>query len=599
MRRIFALLLLVGCGGSGTFAMSADDNNPIALSHAFSLERKPTVGKPMNDTGKPMAFMVASGLPKRLIAWDLSASKTAWAVNADVTSRVAVGQSLVASREGKSEIVARGVRDGHKLWEHPLDKTQTFLGLAADGNRVFYTAQDDTGKRKWVLVALENGREVWRAEAPGTLGAPAARGGLVYMPFMTQWLTILDAATGAQVARIRQEDEALNFVRTTADGVYYGSKGVFLLDDKSVAGTKKGATYASANLPDFVRTFYYFDAFKSVQAEYSAFDRNRVLWRALAEGGGLQFQDGLATVFTYRFFFGFDAATGDLKWAYHHPRFDVVSAEHVGPSIVYVSQEGELGAIDPVSGAGFGVSKVGARILGATFDADGYRPEGDGQPVSTSDVLAQMVADKDSRFNSQKIFAITALGSLPGAQVVETLLKLLRDEGTAPALYQKAGEALVSRKNPEALPRLIEALKVQNDYLSGSKTAGTDVIARALGALGSVDAVPALLAQIDAPETPRPYLKDLASALAACQGKAALPTLRTQLVMYRADPQFATDAAALGATIDALLALGGPAERELLAYVAAEPRTAPKVAEYARRVLEAKVPAPAVPTVGK
>ena len=131
--------------------------------------------------------------------------------------------------------------------------------------------QDKSGpKPMWYLIALgAGGTELWRADAPGTLGSPAARGGLVYMPFLTQWLTILDAQTGLTLARIRQTDEALNFVRTTTDGVFYGSKGVFMLDEKSVSGTRAGATYGQAKLPgEFVRTVYHFDAFNPVMAAY-------------------------------------------------------------------------------------------------------------------------------------------------------------------------------------------------------------------------------------------------------------------------------------------------------------------------------------------
>ena len=219
------LAIAAGCGGAGAFALSADDNNPVALARAFALEKRPLPGAPMNATGKPTAYFVALGSPKRLIAWDLAAGKTAWSVEANVTSRIAVGRDLVAHREGNDTIVARDVHDGRLLWSAGLGNKTTFLGLAADVDRVYYVVQDDSRKRTWFLVALQGGRELWRAEAPGTLGAPAARGGLVFMPFMTQWLTILDALSGKQVARIRQSDEAISFVRTTPEGVYYGSRG--------------------------------------------------------------------------------------------------------------------------------------------------------------------------------------------------------------------------------------------------------------------------------------------------------------------------------------------------------------------------------------
>jgi hypothetical protein len=34
---------------------------------------------------------------------------------------------------------------------------------------------------------------LWKLDAEGQLGAPSAHGGLVYAPFLTQWLSIVDA----------------------------------------------------------------------------------------------------------------------------------------------------------------------------------------------------------------------------------------------------------------------------------------------------------------------------------------------------------------------------------------------------------------------
>ncbi len=588
MKRLLALLPLVAaCGATGAFGMSGEDNNPQAIANAIKAQRQIEPGKPMNQTGKAMAFLVTIGSAqsKKLIAWDLAAKKAKWEVQADVTSRVVVGAGFVAGREGKDTIVARSIDDGKVLWRAGIGGKRKFLGAAADGDRVFYVVQDDSGKgRTWHLVALAGGSEVWSTDAPGTLGAPAARGGLVFMPFLTQWLTILDARTGAAIARIRQEDEALNFVRTTSDGVTYGSKGVFRLDEASYAGTRGGATYGAAKLPPFVRAFYHYDAFSDVQATYSAYDRNRILWR-LEPDEKIKFADGQAVVFTYRFFFAFGAEDGKLRWAHQHPRYDVVAADHTGKAIVFVSQEGELGVLDPKSGALLDSEKVGARILGATFDADGYRPKGEGTPPASAAVLAAIVRDRDARFNAVKLFAIESLGNLADKDVTDTLLGILRDPMTAKEIYNKAAEVLVARKDAEGLQVLIDALALKYDYLAGTAPRALDVIAKAIGAIGKPEAAPALLAHFSAPETPLPAVQAIATALAQCGNRAAVAPLRSYLLMYRADPLFASDVSALSAVIDALLVLGGGGERELVAYVASEPRTQPKVAEYAKRAL--------------
>jgi outer membrane protein assembly factor BamB len=590
-----ALALGAACTGGGSFGLSSADNDPAALARAFQLQKAPEPGKPMNGTGRPLAFLVSTGQGKKLVAWDLAAGKQIWAVDANVTSRVVVGAGFVAAREGEAAIVARSLDDGRELWKKGIDGKAEFLGAAADGDKVYYVIKEPGSKPTWYVVALGGGgAELWRSAAPGTLGAPAARGGLVYIPFLSQWLTILDGATGKQLARIRQTDEELKFVRTTSDGVFYGSRGVFLLDDKSVTGTREGATYGTAKLPqEFVRGSYHFDAFNPVQAGYSAFDRNRFLWRAEANEGKLRFKDGLVVVFTFRFFFAFDAVTGELRWAHNHPKSDIVSVEHVGDAIVYVSLEGELGAIDAKTGARLAQQKLGMRITGATFDADGFMPKGEGAaPTDTVGALAAMVGDRDSRFQAVKLFAISALGGVQGQGASSALLKVILDEKTPPPVYQKAAEVLVARKDAEALPLYLEALAVRHDYLAGTRPRAVEVLARAIGAIGKPEGAAALIPHLEDPQTPLGTVKEIAEALGKCGNKDAIPALRSFLLAYRADPMFAADSAALNAVIGALLAVGGGAERELVAFVAEDPRTQAPVAEYARYALSQKAAQP-------
>jgi HEAT repeat protein len=144
---------------------------------------------------------------------------------------------------------------------------------------------------------------------------------------------------------------------------------------------------------------------------------------------------------------------------------------------------------------------------------------------------------------------------------------------------------LVARRDPSGLPALIAALEVRSDFLAGTKPRAVDVIAQAIGAIGKPDATAALVAHFLDPETPLPAVQALATALAAGGDKAAIAPMRGWLLMYRADPMFASDTTAISAVIDALLKLGGGAERELISYVASEPRTQEKVAEYSRRAL--------------
>lgn len=614
MRKVHALgalaaLILGACGATGSLGLTADDNDPAKLQAALQAQDALPPGQPLNATGKPLAFLVVSGKPQSVVAYDLAAKQPLWKVEAAVGSRVLVGRNFIAHKGAGNEIVARNLTTGAELWTRPI--SGDFLGAAADAERVFYTVK--SGTSTWSLVALDgaSGSELWRHEAEGRLGAPAARGGLVFSPFLKQWLGLLDARTGRQLTRIRGLEEEISFVRPTGDGVFFGSKsGVFLLDDRAASGKPSESTYGRVALPEeFVRQHYYWDAFDPVQAGYSAYDRNRILWRAQSGDEGLAFRDQQAVVHTYRFFFGFDSTSGQLEWAYNHPRQDVVASAHVGAVIGFVSTGGSIGALEPGTGQRVYAAKaeVGGRVIGATFDAEGWQPaeEIDDGSGGTVEALTSIARDRDARFNDVKRFAIMALATLPGPEVTRDLIALIQNERTPQKLYEKTVEVLVQRRDASGLPHLLEALSVEYDFIEGTRPRAVGVMAQAIGVLDPAGIEPAarkaafeaLLTHLHTPETPASDLAHLVRALGVVGGGAELAPLSSFLLAYRADPAFASQADALAAAIDVLLR-GGAAERELVAFVASNPRTQSSVAEYATTALAQTQPVEAEPPAG-
>ena len=585
--------LAAACGGSEAFKLTASDNNPERLEAAFARMGAPRTG-PMNAGGRPIAYLVVRGSRGgELVAFDLAGKQERWRVAAEVSSKVAAGADFIAHTERDKELVARDPKTGAVLWRTRLGAR--FIGAAADGERLFYTAG---GGSRWVLTAVDgrSGKELWTADSPGALGAPSARGGLVFSPFVKQWLAILDARTGDALTRIRGIDEEITFVRTTGSNVFFGSRaGVFLLDRRAASGKRAQSTYGTATLPrEFVRIHYGLDAFDPVQASYSAYDKNRILWNAHREGRALRFDGGRVVIHTYRFFFGFDAASGALGWAYSHPRNDVVGSAHLGSAIAFCSSAGQLGALDPATGARIYQAVVPGQVVGVTFDADGWAPvEKSGDPQPTATVLAAIARDPDARFEDVKKFAVAALAHQGNRQVTGDLIVIIQSESTPPALYEAAVESLVARRDPEGLPVLVAALDVHPDFLAGTQPRSIGVLARAIGSLGKAEldpaqrgrAVDALIAHLRAPETPAADLEGVVVALGAIGAGAEIAPLRRFVLMYRADPAFSSQVGALGAAIDVLVTRGGAAERELVSYLAEDARSQDSVRDYASRAL--------------
>jgi outer membrane protein assembly factor BamB len=579
-------LFASGCG-EAAFSAHARDNDVGDVQRAMAASQAPAA-----RAAHPMAFLVADG---KLVGFDLADGKVVWDKPADVKSRVIVGAGAIAHRQGEHELVVRASATGDVRVTATIPADETLVGATLDGDKLVYVVT--TADKRSAIVMLDGaGKTLWRRETPSALGSPAARGGLVAVPFAHQNLALLDGASGKELGRIRATDEELAYARGLPEGIYYGGvRGIYRLDGKSAAGSRAGSSYTEAKLPgEQVRTAYHWDGYQPAQSAIGAFDRNRLLWRG-RDGGGAGFRDDLAVLHTYRFFFAFDARAGKLRWVYAHPRTDVVASEDAGTAIIFVSADGDVGLIDPASGAVRVVQKTGLRLSGASFDADGVTAGANATPPTEEEVartLEQIVWDHDARFGPVKVFAVDALGGVPGVAVSRALLKIVRAStgpgGVPPMAQQHAGEALVARRDRAAVPDMMAALAEHYDFIEDRQPRGVDVLARALSALEVKEAAPLLAEHLGDHETPERALKDLAQAVAHLGGADAENALREFLLEYHADPAFLTDPAPLYVAGEALIA-GGVEGRRAVAFVVDDKRTLMPVARQLRVALDEAV----------
>jgi outer membrane protein assembly factor BamB len=591
-----AVALAAACGPKTVFGLSSDDNNAEQLARALrsrAIALAPTVS---NTLGKPLVLAVVSGTPRQLVAFDPDAGAILWKVEADVQSRVAIAGPLVVAREGNN-VVVRDIASGGQRGAIRIDGQ--LVGATTDGERVFVTHQNGSSAHPaWTLAAYRpDGTLQWANRSPGALGAPVAQGGLVLSPFLTQWLAILDAKTGRQVTRIRGIDEEITFVRTTSDATWFGSRaGVFRLDVRAASGRRADSTYGTATLPNQLATATYDrDAFDPVQVGYSAFDRKRVLWRGSpTTDGPLAFERDAVVVHFFRFMFGL-TPSGELRWAYSQPRVELVASAHSGSVVVAIAADGNVVAIDPVTGSVQSSTKldVSGQVLGATFDCDGWAPRGGGETPTTVAALVSIARDRDARFDEIKQFAVASLAKLGGPGVAKDLLSIVQDPRTPIKLRDSVVELLVARKDVEGLPVLIAALEPRFDFIAGSEPTAVSAIARAIGATGEQNlsaelrsrAVEQLAGHLSDPSTSAVDRLEVIRAMTRMGQGAERAHLRRELLLYRADASFAGEPLLIQAIV-AGLAAGGAEDRETLRYVANDARTQSSIAALVMETLK-------------
>jgi outer membrane protein assembly factor BamB len=580
-----ALLLLVACGGKAVFRLSSDENNAYALRETLTKRQLPLQPTPVNSTHQPRVFAATS---KSIVAYDLAAAKTLWTANAEVSSRIAVAGDFIVEAEGK-QLVARDQSTGAVRWKASIPGA--FVGVAADHDRAYLVYHE--GERYFLAGYDASGGQRWKADADGTLGAPAAHGGVVYAPFLHQWLSIIDGRTGAMLTRVRGVDEQISLLRVTSQVAYYGSKkGVFRLDERSASGRRDDAIYTQVKIPPQLdRASYGRDSYDPVQSGYSAADRARVLYAAepSAEGPIRLAGDGYA-VHYFRYVFGF-ASTGEPRWAYAQPRVELVASDHTGLAIVALASDGEIVALDPQTGAVRVREKLATPqpVLGATFDADGWLPTGN-EPVEMTATLVSIARDHDARFDRVKELAVQLLAKQSGAEVTKELLGVLADNRAPQKLKDSVAQLLVARKDPQALPALVAQLGAHTDFIAKTEPEALGPVAKAIGGLGEIDpkqraaALAALQYHLDAPTTALPDLVAVIDSMSAVGGGAERAALASHLLLYHADDEVGGSPAWSRAIVLAL-DKAGPGERELLRYVAADPRTKPTLTAAIRDAL--------------
>jgi len=573
--------------------------------------------QPPPTTARNLAVLVLGGTGgPRLAAYDLAGSRVLWTQPADVTTRVVLGGDVLvhgskpAVGGGTVAVVARDLGNGAVLWQQQLAAGERLAGYDADSKSVYMVVQTGGTAGRVAsgaaVVALDAraGTVRWRHPLPsGRAGGPAARDGLIAVPVDSQYVILIDSATGSQLAQVLSTSEAATFVRALPEGMFYGSRGVFLLSPSTARGSTREPGYLKAGMPPFVRPFYWYDHYRPEQTEYSALDRNHILWRVSVDGDRARFRDDLTVVHDYKFFFAFDATSGQLRWARAYAE-DAVSSTDTGRAILFASAQGDIVALDRRTGAKLYEAHLpGEVVRGAAFDAEGFAPTAvapaaapDAAAPSSSelvDTLVAIISDKDRRFPDVKLFAIEELGRQPGREPTRKLLDIMGKEGLPPLASQKVGEALAARRDTQSADMLAGALRLTADYADGQTGPPVEFLAKAVGALGAGGRVvsPELVMQLRQPETPPVAATQIVRALAATGADDAVPALRDFLSMYRADPAYDADPTALIAVAEALLKLGGPADRMLLLFVAEEPHTAAALRAHLTRALGETAPA--------
>ena len=573
-----AVAVLPACGGgsSAAFSLTYPDNRAEDLDAVLSAI---STAPPRQDPA-----VIVGAATDQVFAFDLRAGRLLWRHPAHPRSMPQLaGDAVVIHDEGG--VVVRDLQSGAVRLTYD-DEAMHLIGADGSGGVGAFVLSTGGGVGAHSrLVVLRDGSLDWDVAVDQALGVPAVLAGMVFVPWNNQNLSILDAASGREVARVRIPDSVIGTAFVRDNVVYVGQDAVYRIGPELARGGP-GARFAPAPAELPGQPAFLVNAFQPPPTANSAVHSVRLVFCPAPEGPDLGLTDGHLYLAFYKLIFALDPSGEDVAWIYLHPR-DIVGA---------LAQPGGLWLVDDSGGVVFvgaqdglvrfsgsiGVTPTSALVRAGDFDPSG-QPQGASRPVIEQ--LLAAAQGTDARLVPARTLAITMLARHGEPEVTGHVITLCDDGSLAPMVRSAACESLAGRSS--GAEQVMAALERHAAFLEGTRAPPVGALADAAARMGDTRVVPLLIAHLRDPETPSEDLPAVFAALKALGDANAAASIRDFLRLYHADDMDENTRTTLVAAIDALVSLTGPVARETLDEIATDPLAIVPVRVKAREAIAA------------
>lgn len=560
---IVVLALAAACGGASSRSFSATfpDNRPEDVQAVVARLRAAPA-----PTHSAVAVGV-TGSPARLYAIDLTTDRKLWERPIRLRSIPHIAGSTVVTHE-ESGVVVRDLQTGGEMTTIE-DENLHLAGAGGEGDRIAIALSTGGGVGAHSkLFVVEGGSVSWERDLETSMGAPTIRAGMVFVPWATQNVSVLEASNGEELARVRVSDAIVGHAFAIDGEVYVGQSGVFRFTPAIAAGTRASPAYLEPQpgelpgRPPLLR-----DAYQPPPGVDSAVHRVRLEWRPAGEGDAVELAGDTIYLVFYRQVFALAADGRSARWVYQHDQ-DIVGATAQPGGLMIADAAGKLAFLRNDDGLAVWHSDTGMRPTVVRFRAGSLTKSGapEGEPMPLRDQLLAAAENTDARLVPSRALAVRLLADLEEAEVTTNLVAICDDADQPAPIKSAACTALASRTVGN--DQVIAALQRHHSFLEQSTPPPVGPLAQAALRMQERRAVPLLIAHLRDPQTPGEHLATLITVLKEMGDRSAAEPIRDFLLMYHADEPDRHLVAALNASIDALVALQGPVAGETLAILA-------------------------------
>jgi hypothetical protein len=574
---IVALALVAGCGGGNSAAFShrfPDDRTDHVEAVVARLQAAPA-------SRERSVVVLAATDPARLVAYDLAAGRTLWEEPAELRTIPYIAGDYVVSQE-TGGVVVRAL-DGGRVTGRMADDQLGLVGAAGDGSQGAFVLSTGGGVGATsVLVGLSGGSPSFRTQVDQALGLPAVRAGMIFVPWGSQNLSVLES-DGTEIARVRITRGVLGHAFVEGSDIFVGQSGLGLLsrDLHSAADVPwlEISDIARPGSPPLLR-----DAYSPPPSAASATHRVRLAFAPRAAGSSVELVDDVVVLSFYRLVFGLGDHGARAAWATQLPR-DVVGVSVRDAGILTVDDHGTVRLLSRTDGRPIWSAEIGASATYAAISAGAFAPTGspEGDALPLRDQLLSVAQSTDARLVPAREFAVRMLGNIDEPEVTTNLISLCEDRALPAIVHTSACEALAARTTGG--DAMIAALGRHAAYLEATSAPPVGPLARAAQAMGEHRATPLLLAQLRDPETRPEDLPAVLDAVSALGDSSAAQTIEDFLGLYHAESADSGLAPAMTSGIAALAHLAGPTAREFLTGIVEDRLSMPEAREAATTAL--------------
>jgi outer membrane protein assembly factor BamB len=588
LRNTLALALAVGAAACSGTPAAFGSKYPDNRDHDIELMLQRINAAPQRKPGTIAAGVTVA--PVNLYAYDVAARKQLWQRPVQALSApYLAGDAVVV--QTNTAIVGFDLRTGAERFSVSRG-AMTLKGADGEGGLVAFVIGQGQGTiAKSEAILVEGGSVRWRRPIDGLVGVPAVVGNMVLVPWSTQFVSAIDAQSGEEFARVRVHDGVISHAISDAGQIYVGSfHGITRITSSIGSGTLKGSGYFSLperELPG--RPLLLDDLYTSTSSTPppdSAQHRIALAWRPIADRLRIGLQDNTLYLVFYRFVYALDPRDESVRWVYVHDA-DVVGAAAQAHGVAIADEAGRFTFLGAGSGEVMWKSEPGPRTTVVRLPGDGGLVDHDGTPADPNALPARLLAaaqDQDARLVPARLFAVSALASLPQADATADLIQLCDSTRLAPPVRERACVELKQRS--VGADHLLATLERHAGYLEGTTAPPVGPLAKAAASLKEKRAVPMLIAQLKDPNTPSADLLAVVNALGELGDASAAEPLGGFLRMYHADPIDEHLVRALEAVPAALLKLSGPVAQPVLEKVTYDELGSFSVRQKARIALD-------------